>query len=102
VYIIIGEKKLLRTNNLEARACGGMREGEIRCGEGGDLWAGRTKEDGLEGLEEIGKGFEWTRKAVVEKNGRMVMCLYKTTLFSTYKYSYFHSFPCILSRSLIL
>ena len=54
---------------MEARACGGMREGEIRCGEGGGLWAGRTKEDELEGLEEIGKGFEWTRKAVVEKNG---------------------------------
>lgn len=40
------------------------------------------------GLEENGKGFGWIKRVVVEKIGQWVMCLYKTTLFYTYKYSY--------------
>lgn len=66
-----------------------MRERERRCGDDGDVWAGRRKEDGLVGFEENGKGFGWTWSAVVEKIGRKVMCLYKTTLFYTYKFAIF-------------
>lgn len=87
VYIIIGEKKLLRTNNLEASGDGGMEEEERRCGKDGKVRAGWRKEDGPKGSEKRGNWLARLGGRLLKKMRQMVMCLYKATLFYALKFS---------------
>ena len=70
VYIIIGEKKLLRTNNLDGGGKGGMRKDGRRWRKGGKTWREVRRKDGVAAMEKGLKGVGWARRVIVEKMGR--------------------------------